>query len=672
MTVGRELMAETATIGGELRARFPAEPFLEQATRDGIPTFWVSRDTLPDVLRFLKNEVAQPYPMLWDLTAIDERERRHREGQPPSDFTAVYHLLSFDRNADVRLKVALTGEKPSMPTITGLWPSSELVRARGLGHVRHRVRRPPEPAPDPDAAVVGRPSAAQGASGARDRDGPVHAADREAGARAGDAQASARRTGACSRRRTAKTRSMFLNIGPQHPGTHGVLRIVLQLDGEEIVDLAPDIGYHHRGAEKMGERQTWHTYIPYTDRVDYLGGVMNNLAYLLAVEKLAGIEVPDRVKVIRVMMCRAVPHLQPPGLVRHLRAGRRVSCRRCSTCSPTASSCSTSSRRSAAAACTPTGSASAAWRRTCPPAGTAWCATSSTTCRSACDDYEKMVMSNRIFKARTVGVGAYTREEAIEWGVTGPGLRACGVDWDFRKKRPYSRLQNIRLRRSAGATRATATRARQVRVEEMRQSLRIIQQCVDNMPAGPYKADHPLTTPPPKERTMHDIETLITHFLACQWGPVMPAGEACDHDRGDQGRQRLLPDQRPRHTIPIAPASARPSFPHLQMLPLHQPRLDDRRPARDPRQRSITCWPTSTDERADDDRAPRCSSRERNRRDRGADRRRTPIRARRAIEALKIVQRHRGWVSDEALRDVAALISACRPTSSTASRRSTT
>jgi NADH-quinone oxidoreductase subunit C/D len=358
---------------------------------------------------------------------------------------------------------------------------------------------------------------------------------------------------------------LFLNVGPQHPGTHGVLRIALQLDGEVIVDAVPDIGFHHRGAEKMGERQTWHTYIPYTDRVDYLGGVMNNLAYLTAVERLAGITVPPRGQMIRVMMAelfRINSHLvwygtfaqdlgqmspvfylfndreRALGIVEAI-CGARMH--------------PNWFRIGGVAQDLPNG-----WDRLFRdflqylPA--------------RLDEYDRIVMHNYLFKKRTKGVGGCTVQEAIEWGMTGPNLRACGLEWDFRKKQPYACYDQLEFDIPTGSTGDCYDRAI-VHIEEMRQSLRIIQQCVDNMPGGLCNAEHPLTTPPPKAHTMHDIETLIHHFLGVSWGPVIPAGEAMVPIEGTKGLYGyyLTSDG---GTGSYRTRIRTPSFAHMQMLPL--------------------------------------------------------------------------------------------------------
>ena len=547
----------------ELQDRFGDAVLRMQTTRDEIPTIWVARDHIHAVLRYLKTVATQPFGMLYDLTALDERARSRFPGEPSCDFTVVYHLLSFMRNRVVRLKVPLEGEFPSLPTITDIWPAANWyereiwdmfgITFAGHPHLR-RILMPPtweghplrkeHPARATEMGPFRMPPDRQ----AREQEA-LQFDPAQWGLSKGDGD----------------TDLMFLNLGPQHPGTHGMFRIVLQLDGEEIVEAVPEIGFHHRGAEKMGERQTWHTYIPYTDRIDYLGGVMNNLPYVLAVEKLAGIEVPDRVKVIRIMMAelfRVISHLvwygtfaQDVGMMTpvFLMFNDRERAFDIVTAVTGARMHPSWFRIGGVAQDLPAG-----WDRLIQEflrymAG-------------RLKEYDKMVMQNRIFKARTQGIGAYSLEEAVDWGVTGPGLRACGLEWDFRKKRPYSGYEQFQFDIPT-ATHGDCYDRALVRVEEIRQSLRIIDQCLNHMPAGYYKSDHPLTTPPRKERTLHDIETLITHFLGVSWGPVIPAGEACVIVEATKGNNSYyLTSDGGIHAYRVRIRT--PSFAHLQMIPL--------------------------------------------------------------------------------------------------------
>jgi NADH-quinone oxidoreductase subunit C/D len=533
-----------------------------QSTCDRVPTVWVKKEHVHELLSHLKCEVEQPYKMLYDLTAIDERMRMHREGQSPSDFTVVYHLLSFDRNDYVRIKVALVETQLSVPSIVDIWPAAnwyerEVWDMFGIvfdGHPHlQRILMP--------KSWVGHPLRKDHPARATEM-GPYQLPPDKELAEQEALRFRPEEWGMSRERDDADF--VFLNVGPQHPGAHGVLRIVLQLDGEEIVDAVPDIGFHHRGAEKMGERQSWHTYIPYTDRIDYLGGVMNNLAYLTAVEKLADIEVPPRAQVIRVMLAelfRINSHLVWYGtLAQDLGQMSPVFYTfndRERTFEIIEAVCGARMHPSwfrigGVAADLPKG-----WEKMfrdfityLPP---------------RLVEYDREVMQNRIFKGRTKGIGSYTVEEAIEWGVTGPNLRACGFEWDFRKRQPYSGYERFEFDIPTAETGDCYGRA-VVRVEEMRQSLRIIEQCVNNMPEGPYTSDHPLATPPLKARTMYDIETLITHFLSVSWGPVIPPGEALGAIEGTKGNNGyyLVSDG---STGSYRTRIRTPSFPHMQMLP---------------------------------------------------------------------------------------------------------
>jgi NADH-quinone oxidoreductase subunit C/D len=557
------LLITDATIVEELSERFGAAVVATQQTRDAIPTVWIARENIGDLLRYLKTGVERPYQMLYDLTAVDERMRVHRECQPASDFTVVYHLLSFDRNAYIRLKVALAEADLHLPTITGIWPAAnwyerEIWDMFGIvvdGHPHlERILMP--------RTWQGHPLRKEHPARATEMEPftlPPEKEDREQ-------EAMRFRPEEWGMQRASEDSDfIFLNIGPQHPGTHGVLRIALQLDGEEILDAVPEIGFHHRGAEKMGERQSWHTYIPYTDRIDYLGGVVNNLAYLTAFEKLAGIEVPPRAQVIRVMLCelfRIISHLVWYGTF----------AQDLGQMSPVFYTFNDRERAFEIIEAICGGRMHPGWFRiggVAQDLPEGWDGMMSSFVQylpPKLREYDRVVMANRIFRARTKGIGAYALDEAIEWGVTGPNLRACGFEWDFRKKQPYSGYEQFEFDIPT-ATHGDCFDRAVVRVEEMRQSLRIIDQCVRNMPSGPYKSLQPHAAPPLKERTMHDIETLITHFLSVSWGPVAPPGEALgaiEATKGNNGYYLISDGSTTSYRTRIRT----PSFPHMQTLPL--------------------------------------------------------------------------------------------------------
>ncbi len=556
-------MIAEQTVLDELEDRFGAGKIRRQGTRDEIATLWAAREDVPAIARYLKHEAPQPYKMLYDITAIDERDRVHREGEPPSDFTVVYHFFSYDRNEYLRVKVALANESLWVHTLTDVWPSANWyereiwdmfgIRVEGHPHLA-RILMP--------KWWVGHPLRKEHPARATEM-GPFTLSQAKEEAEQEALNFRPEEWG--MERGTEDSDFLFLNIGPQHPGTHGVLRLVLQLDGEVILDVVPEIGFHHRGAEKMGERQSWHTYIPYTDRVDYLGGVVNNLAYLVAFEKLAGIQVPARGQVIRVMLCelfRIISHLvwygtfaQDVGQMSPVfytfndreRAFGIIEAVCGARMHPNWF------RIGGVAQDLPNG-----WEQMFrdfiayfPP---------------RLKEYDREVLANRIFKARTKGVGAYSLDEAIDWGVTGPNLRACGFEWDFRKKQPYSGYENFEFDIPTAQHGDCYDRAI-VRVEEMRQSLRIIEQCVDRMPDGPYKSLDRLASPPIKDRTMHDIETLITHFLNVSWGPVPPSGEALgaiEATKGNNGYYLISDGSTNSYRTRIRT----PSFCHMQTLPL--------------------------------------------------------------------------------------------------------
>lgn len=317
--------------------------------------------------------------------------------------------------------------------------------------------------------------------------------------------------------------TMELNIGPAHPATHGALRFFVDLDGETIVKAATEIGWLHRGFEKHSENSSWSQVIPYTDRLNYCSSMMNNVGYCLAVERLLGIEIPDRAKFIRVIvseLSRIMDHLicigtsaVDLGALSNFWYFYNV---REQIYDWTEKLCG--------ARLTTNYTRIGGVMRDLPPDFDAGIRKVLKDLDKAVRDVARLLERNRIFVDRTQGVGAISKEDALNWGFTGPCLRASGVPYDLRKAQPYYYYDTFDFDVPVGTTGDTYDRL-MLRMEEIRQSKRIVEQALERIPGGPILLDDPRVALPPKEKVYGSIEGLMNHFMLVFDGIKVPKGE---------------------------------------------------------------------------------------------------------------------------------------------------
>lgn len=361
-------------------------------------------------------------------------------------------------------------------------------------------------------------------------------------------------------------RRMTLNMGPQHPSTHGVLRVLLELDGETVTRAYPDIGFLHTGIEKQCETRTWQQVVPLTDRVDYLANMSNNLVYALAVEKLLGVQdqMPESVQMMRVLLAelqRINSHCVWLGThaldigamtvffycfreredilrIFEMFSGQRMM---------------TSYIRPGGLALEPP----RGWEKAVRKFIDAF--------HEKVDEYEELLDKNPIWLRRTKGVGFVPLNDLLDWGVTGPMIRGAGVPWDIRKDEPYCGYEKYDFRVPTLTENDVWSRYR-VRMEEMRQSAKIVKQALEGMPAGPWQLDIPRVTLPDREKMKTQMEALIHHFKIVTEGMKVPAGEAyqaIESPRGEIAYYVVSDGSSKPHRVFMRT----PSFGNLQVLP---------------------------------------------------------------------------------------------------------
>lgn len=496
-----------------LKEKFP-EAILGVETCGDEVSVRVKKEEILSVCQYLRDDPDLSFDMLVDLCGVDYPERKER-------FEIVYLLHSMKRNRRLRLKAGV-GEGEGIASVEGVWKAAgwlerevyDMFGVRFEGHTDLRRILTWE-------GYEGHPLR---------KDFPLRGEDfgrYELPAEPPDMEPPP------SLKEGGDGRYMVINMGPQHPATHGVLRVVLKLEGETIVDAVPYIGHLHRGVEKLAESMTWTQALALTDRLDYAAALSNNLAYMMAVEKLFGVEPPKRAQYIRVMLAefsRLASHLlwiathaldigamtvffyafrereTVLGFIEGITGARLTP---------------SFLRIGGVAADLPEGIEGEIRRflREFP---------------SRVDEYERLLTENIIWLKRTRDVGVISAEEAINYGVTGPVLRGSGVEWDLRKALPYSGYEDFQFDIPTGENGDVYDRYL-VRLEEMRQSARIIEQVLDKLPPGKIRVEDPRITPPEKGEVMKEIHALTRHFKHFSEGPSPPPGEAYCSVEGPKG-----------------------------------------------------------------------------------------------------------------------------------------
>ena len=488
---------------------------MTQETGQDLPTFIVERDAIIAVLTALRDHAELKFTLPLDLWGVDYPNREKR-------FDVMYQLYSLEHNERVRIKVRVA-ENESIPTSSTVfkgydWYEREVWDMFGVTFEGH-----------PNLRRILTHEAFQGHALRKDYD----AAQRWLLTEKDVAKIIPKIDPRFTNLDTDFER-VTLNLGPSHPATHGTLRIVVTLDGEKIIGADTEIGYLHRCFEKMCETHTYQQSIPFTDRLNYCSAIINNVGYSMAIEKLLGITAPPRAQHIRLMLsefmrlsdhiiCIGTNLVDMGALTNfwYLFQPREEILGLVESCSG-ARLLPTYTRIGGMAVDAPADFLENSQRLV-------------NMLPKFIGDVEKLIMKNRIFLDRVVGVAPISAEEAIAYGFTGPCLRACGVAYDVRKASPYLGYETYDW--DVPIAEGGDTYARfLVRLEEMRQSLRILQQAIDRgLPEGPVMVDNPYVALPPKAKVYNEMESLIYHFKLIMHGIQPPVGEAYFQVEGGNG-----------------------------------------------------------------------------------------------------------------------------------------